>query len=294
VTTDGTRIYAVVDGRVYCFDRDGKRLWDVRPLATGAVAITEQGPVVGTETGGIVVLDPANGATLRATVAGGPVRGSAVPLATSVGWVTIHGVISSTADWGREVALSAAGSAAADGDTLFIATLEGRVVAAGQGGVVWEAGLPAPAVAGVALDAERLYVPVGITDGAPGGVVAFDRSGNELWRRQTEAQPGGPLSVRDHVYVPDKDGKVYALDPASGRVVWTAEGFGEFGAQPLIAGDRVYAGNADGRLYLFDGFDGGQIWAHNLGAPVTGDPTLLGDLLVVGLANGRLVALGEP
>jgi outer membrane protein assembly factor BamB len=293
LSTDGARVYAVAEGRVHCLALDGKELWSIGAAASGGVAVTDQGPVVGTESGKLVVLDPKDGATLRSTVGGGPVRGAPVQLATSVGWVTVHGTIASTANWGREVALSAAGGAAADGDTLYVATLEGEVLAATRDGVTWQAGLPAPAVEGPALDAERVYVPVGSAAGQPGGVLAFDRAGAEVWRRRTEFQPAAPLSVGAHVYVPDKDGHVYALDPATGAVAWAAEGFGEFGAQPLVAGGSVYAGNGDGNLYRIDAYDGGVVWKAPLGAPVTGDPVLVDGMIVVGLANGRIVALKE-
>ncbi|MDP2312740.1 MAG: PQQ-binding-like beta-propeller repeat protein [Pseudomonadota bacterium] len=293
VTSDGERVYAVAEGRVYCFDLDGNALWNIRSLASGGVAVTDQGPVVGTETGMLVVLDPKNGATVRSVTGGGPVRGLAVQLPTSVAWVTVHGGIASTADWGREVALSAAGGVAADGDTLYVTTLEGELVAANKDGVLWQAALPAAAVEGPALDAEHVYVPISSSTGQPGGVLAFDRAGKEVWRHQTEFQPAGPLSVGRHVYVPDKDGHVYALDRATGERVWAAEGFGEFGAQPTVVEGQVYAGNGDGSLYRIDGDDGGAVWKVPLGASVTGDPVYVRGRLVVGLSNGRLVALSE-
>lgn len=293
LATDGQRIYAVAEGRIHCFDLDGDQLWTLGAAATGGVAVTDLGPVVGTESGKVVVLDPKNGATLRSTVGGGPVKGQPAQLTTSIGWVTVHGVVSSTADWGREVALSAAGGAAADGDVLYVATLEGDLVAATREATLWRGGLPAPAVEGPALDADRVYVPVGALSGQPGGVVAFDRQGNEVWRRQTEFQPAAPLAVGDHVYVPDKDGHVYALERATGAIAWTAEGFGEFTAQPIVVGGSVYAGNGDGNLYRIDAFDGGVVWKHPLGAAVTGDPVVVGGRIYVGLANGRLVSLKE-
>ncbi len=293
ITTDGARVYAVAEGRVYCFGLDGAQLWSVRSLASGGVANTDVGPVVGTETGALVVLDAGNGATVRSSTGGGPVRGLAVQLTDSVAWVTVHGTVASTAGWGREIALSAAGGAAADGDTLYVTTLEGALVAANRDGAVWQGSLPAPAVEGPALDAERIYVPVSATPGQPGGVIAFDRAGVEVWRRQTEFQPGGALAVGDHVYVPDRDGHVYALDRATGRVVWAAEGFNEFGSQPAVVDGSLYAGNGDGNLYRIDVFDGGVVWKAPLGAAVTGDPVVVGGKVIVGLANGRLVALSE-
>jgi outer membrane protein assembly factor BamB len=293
LTTDGQRIYAVAEGRVYCLDLDGNVLWNIGSSPTGGVAVTDQGPVVGTTTGRLVVLDPKDGSTVRSTTAGGEVRGLPVQLPTSVAWVTLHGLLSSTADWGREVALSAAGSVAADGDTLFVSTLEGGLVAATRDTTLWQATLPAPAVEGPALDATREYVPVSSSEGHPGGVVAFDRAGKEVWRHQTRFHPAAALAVGSHVLVPDKDGRLYALDPETGAEAWVFEAFGEFSAQPAIVEGQVYAGNGDGNLYRIDDFDGGQGWKVPLGAPVTGDPVVVHGLIVVGLANGRIVALGE-
>ncbi len=294
VTSDGERVYAVAEGRVYCFDLDGAALWNIRTRASGGVGITDQGPVVGTEAGTVVVLDPKTGATLRTLPAGGSVRGLPVQLVTEIAWVTVHGGVGSSAgDWGREVALSAAGGVAADGDTLFVTSLEGALLAVDRTGVLWQAELPGAAVEGAALDADHVYVPISSSTGQPGGVLAFDRAGNEVWRHQTTFQPAGPLAVGRHVYVPDKDGHVYALDRATGERAWAAEGFGEFSAQPALIEGQVYAGNGDGNLYRLDGDDGGVVWKVPLGASVTGDPVYVRGRLFVGLANGRLVALAE-
>lgn len=293
VTSDGARVYAVAEGRVYCFDLDGKPLWNIRSLASGGVGMSDQGPVVGTETGMVIVLDPANGATLRSFEGGGPARGLPVQLSGQIVWVTTGGRIGSTADWAHKVALSAAGGVAADGETIYVTTLEGALIAVSKSGVSWQAPLPGAAVEGAAMDADHIYVPIGSTTGQPGGVVAFDRAGNELWRHQTEFQPAGPLAVGLHVYVPDKDGHVYALDRATGSRLWVAEGFGEFTAQPALIEGEVYAGNGDGNLYRFDGDDGGEVWKVPLGASITGDPVYVDGKLIVGLANGRLVALSE-
>ncbi|MDP2305636.1 MAG: PQQ-binding-like beta-propeller repeat protein [Pseudomonadota bacterium] len=294
ITSDGERLYAVAEGRVYCFDLDGTPLWNIRAQASGGVALTDQGPVVGTEAGTVLVLDAKSGATLRTIGGSGPVRGLPVQLPGEIAWVTRDGHVGSTAGWGSKIAISAAGGAAADGYTLYVTTLEGALIAMNQeGGIAWHASLPGAAVDGAALDAERIYVPIGSSTGQPGGVVAFDRSGKELWRHQTEFQPAGPLAVGSHVFVPDKDGHVYALDRTTGVRLWAAEGFGEFTAQPALVEGQIYAGNGDGNLYRLDEDDGGQVWKVPLGASITGDPVYVGGKFVVGLANGRLVALSE-
>jgi outer membrane protein assembly factor BamB len=293
LSTDGDHVYAVADGRVYCFDLTGHEVWSIRAGASGGVAVTAAGPIVGTTTGDLLVLDAKTGATVRTLPGGGPVQGLAVPFGTGLAWVTANGAVGTTLDWSRSLGLPAAGGVSADGDTVYVATLDGGLFATGKDGVAWQVALPAPAVEGPALDATHVYVPIASAGGHPGGVVAFDRAGRQVWRHDTRYQPAGPLAVGTHVLVPDKDGHVYALDPATGNEVWAVEGFGEFGAQPAIVEGQVYLGNGDGSLYRVDGFDGGEVWKVSLGAAVTGDPVMVHGILVVGLANGRLVALSD-
>lgn len=293
ITTDGERLYVVAQETVHCLDYAGTLLWKMRLDPTGPVAMTDLGPVVGTSAARVLVLDPKNGATVRSMIAAGPPRGAVVPLATSVAWATVHGAVASTANWGQDVGLSAAGGPAADGDTVYLATLEGQLIAADAGGVRWKVSLPGPAIEGPTLDATGIYVPIAARDGQPGGVVALDRAGVERWRKQTRFQPAAALALGRHLLVPDKDGRLYAFDTATGDEGWSVEGFGEFSVQPAVVGDHVYAGNGDGTLYRIDGFDGGVVWTHALGAAITGEPVVARGLLVVGLANGRLVALEE-
>lgn len=293
VVTDGEQLYVVAADTVHALGFDGKVRWTMRVGASGGVAVTDEGPVVGTSDGRLLVLDRANGATVRSTVAGGPARGVPVQLATSVAWVTVHGAVASTANWGHDVALSAAGGLAADGDAWFLATLEGRLVAGTPAGRLWEAQLPGPAIDGPTLDAAHVYVPIAAADGEAGGVVAFDREGREVWRHRTDFGPAAALAVGRHLLVPDKDAKLHALDPQTGEEAWTVDGFAEFGMQPAVVEDQIYAGNGDGTLFRIDGFDGGVVWTVKLGAPPTGEPVVARGLLVVGLANGRVVALEE-
>ena len=296
IATDGTRFFVVSSGTVYCFDAKGAQRWAIRVDATGGVAMTARGPVVGTQEGRVLLLDANDGATsavLGSDAGGGAVSGLAVESEGAILWVTQRGTVGTSAGWARTVGLSAAGGLAADQDTVYVATREGNVIAANATGELWRAVLPAGAVEGATLDAMHVFVPVAASQGVPGGVVAFDRAGKEVWRRQTDFQPAASLALGVSLFLPDKDAHLYALDPATGEDRWVLEGFGDFGVQPVVVGSSVYAGNGDGNLYRVDGVDGGVAWKVQLGAPVTGEPALAGGLLVVGLANGRVVALSE-
>jgi outer membrane protein assembly factor BamB len=294
VTTDGRNLYVVAEGRVHCFDLQGRERWSIRAGATGGVAVTELGPVVGTATGGLLVLDPDTGVTVRSTVAGGPGRGLAAQMDDGVAWLTIHGLLASTAGWAQEVGLSAAGGIAADAAMAWVATLEGELVAATSDAVRWRATLPAPAIDGPMIDEERVYVALGASDGVGGGVAAFTRDGQPLWRRRLDAQPSAPLSVGAFVYIPTRDGALLALDPATGADAWTAQADAAFSVQPIVTrAGQAYVADGSGAFFRLDE-DGGVAWSLNVGAAVTGDPVLTGGLFVLGTADGRVVALRAP
>ncbi len=293
IATDGANVFVVADGRVRAVSPRGSTVWEVRVEASTGVLPTPGGLVVGTSSGKILTLDPASGATLLESGRGGAVRGVPVAIGEDLAWTTVGGTVVAASGWAMAEASSTSGGAAADGDTVYIATLDAEVLAVRAGVVVWRADLPAAAADGPTLDANHVYVPIAAAEGQPGGVLAFSRTGAEVWRARTEFQPGAPLAVGDAVYVADKDSHVYALETETGAVRWVAEGFGEFSTQPMLLGGSVYVGNGDGNLYRIDGFDGGVAWKQSLGAPMTGEPAYAAGAIVVGLANGRVIALED-
>lgn len=294
IATDGTRFYAVADRLVRCWDRKGQLQWESRAEASTGVLVDGARVAVGTRAGRVRWLDAVSGRLLSTTAETAAVRGVPVPLAEGIAWASPLGLVTSDRDMSVEMGGSVAGALAADGATVFNATAEGELVAATASGVAWRATLPAGAVDGPVLDDERVYVPLAALPGEPGGVAAFTRAGQPAWIARTSFGPGASPAVGDELYVPDKDGKVYALDRATGQARWQAEGFGEFTTQPLVVPGALYVGNSDGHVYRLDPFDGGVAWKVGLGAPVSAEPALAEGMLVVGLANGRVIALAEP
>jgi hypothetical protein len=294
LATDGKRIYAVADRIVRCWDVQGHLQWEVRAEASTGVLVDGERVAVGTRTGRVRWYDAQSGRLLSTTEETAAVREVPVALAEGIAWASPLGVVTSDRGMSVEMGASIAGALAADGGTVFNATAEGELVAATASGVSWRVALPAPAVDGPVLDDEHVYVPLAAKPAEPGGVAAFRRDGTPAWITRTTFGPGASVAVADEVYLPDKDGRVYALDRASGEVRWQAEGFGEFTTQPLVIPGALYVGNSDGHVYRVDPFDGGIAWKVNLGAPVSAEPVLAGGVLFVGLANGRVIALAEP
>jgi len=56
------------------------------------------------------------------------------------------------------------------------------------------------------------------------------------------------------------DGRVYAVDAATGTEKWKAQTGGRVRASPAVDASRVYVGSADGRVYAFDRATGALKW----------------------------------
>ncbi len=288
IFSDGKRFFAVGGGSVYAI-QDGKLLWKQKNGARAAVLV-EEGLAV-TVPDRVLILDPETGEQKQEQSTPGIV-GAVEQLGPHLIWVSEQGAVH-TGKETVELGQTPAGHIAAEGSIAYLATVQGELFAISGGAIAWNALLPGAACGGPTIGPEAIYVPLASSATGGGGVVAFGKDGTELWRFKTDYQPGGSLSVGELLWIPDRDGVLYALQPRTGKKEWTSEGFGEYRTQGMWVDRSLYAGNADGRLYRVDLDDGGTAWSVNLGSAVTGDPTLSGGLLVVGTAAGRLVGLAE-
>jgi outer membrane protein assembly factor BamB len=96
-----------------------------------------------------------------------------------------------------------------------------------------------------------------------------------------------PILVEDTLYVSSFDGKVYALDPASGKRKWAASTGGPIFATPLVAEGTVYVGSMDHYLYAFDARTGKPRWKFDAGTPLFATAGLQDGVVCIG-ANERI------
>ncbi len=106
-----------------------------------------------------------------------------------------------------------------------------------------------------------------------------------------------PAVVNGIVYVGSNDGKLYALDGASGALVWAATTGGVVESSPSVSNGIVYVGSDDGRMHAYDAATGVIRWTSGvLGAPLVSSPAVVntnrsGKLVIVGSFSAKVYGL---
>jgi outer membrane protein assembly factor BamB len=121
----------------------------------------------------------------------------------------------------------------------------------------------------------------------PGSVLAFRQDGTQVWSKPVTTGSMGPMAVAGGVvYVPDSDGKLHALNAATGEIRWSKAPPLVVGAElavaeapPVAAGGMVAVVSGD-TLYAFRVSDGQLAWKFSVG-PSLGRPAASGGLFYV-------------
>jgi outer membrane protein assembly factor BamB len=188
-------------------------------------------------------------------------------------------------------------------ELVVVRVADGRVfgleAATGQRRWLYEQSVPSLTLRGTGsplLVPERLVV-AGLDTGELVALAPDD--GRLLWET-TVAVPRGrsdlermvdidadPVLYRTAVYAASFNGRLAAVDAASGRIRWDRE-LSVF-AGIAVDSERVYASDADRRVWAFDRFSGASVWRQDAlrGLQLTA-PAVFGDYVVVGDDAGYL------
>jgi outer membrane protein assembly factor BamB len=189
-----------------------------------------------------------------------------------------------------------AGPAYADGRVL-VGTLAGTVVAldAVSGAALWRFRAGGAIRCRPTVDGGAVYV---LADDAV--LYRLDAaSGALVWRAKVGATPVVRLPFRDpkskfdrfgpdvtvaegRLYVGTYDGRVVALVPTDGHVLWEFATGDAVLAATAVAGGRVYAGSYDHFVYALDATSGALLWKRDTRGRVVSTPALAGDRVVIG------------
>jgi outer membrane protein assembly factor BamB len=101
----------------------------------------------------------------------------------------------------------------------------------------------------------------------------------------------GVAGMGDTVYAAGRDGKVRALDAASGKRRWQADTGLELTAGPGVGSGLVVVGTGDGDLVALDAASGKQRWKVRIPGEILAPPLVDGNQVIVRSVEGRLRAL---
>ncbi|MFE7935589.1 PQQ-binding-like beta-propeller repeat protein, partial [Streptomyces sp. NPDC057456] len=128
-----------------------------------------------------------------------------------------------------------------------------------------------------------------------GRIRGFDAvTGRQLW--QTFGKYPNPLTTLQAanglIYFTDYNGRLYALETATGTLRWSAPTELTQMA-PAIERDHVYATGSDGHLYAFDATTGVRVWVAPTGDDITAAPQVVGNTVYAAGMDGRLHAINR-
>lgn len=167
---------------------------------------------------------------------------------------------------------------------------------------------------------------------ADGTLYAFSLNGNLTWKFSTSAALWArPVSDGTTVYLAGMDHKMYALDAASGKELWSVDMGGSMPfepalgdgklyistlanelvalntsdgsvlwrtpfterlyAQPVLNENSIFIGDLKGGIYAVNAADGQTIWKQELDHQVTGSATIIENGVVFATDNGDLVCV---
>jgi outer membrane protein assembly factor BamB len=92
------------------------------------------------------------------------------------------------------------------------------------------------------------------------------------WSRDVGVVEERPAVMDARMYVPVSDGRIVALDLASGEPIWETSIIGVKPTEPLVYGNRVFAGSAAKRFCSFRSDNGVKDWCFGIGSVVVGQP----------------------
>lgn len=179
--------------------------------------------------------------------------------------------------WRRE--LRADAPLATDGVRLFVPSGEAIYAWNADGSPAWHA------------NAGTLTSPMLVHDGwliapAAAHVTAYRAAdGTIVWRRDLGSVSVRPAIEGPTLYLPLDDGRVLAIDLASGNQKWARKLDGA-PTEVLPFADFVFTGSADKHVYCLDADDGTIAWRQRIGAALRGRPAADAErLYVVALDN---------
>jgi outer membrane protein assembly factor BamB len=119
-------------------------------------------------------------------------------------------------------------------------------------------------------------------------------TGKVLWKKVSSApKPSTPAIAGDKLIVSSKDGTVTALTRANGKVVWQLQTNAKVESSAAVAGKIAYFGATDGRLFAVDVDTGHVRWAFDTGGRINASPSLAEGRVCITTYAGSIFCLRQ-
>lgn len=290
------------DGRLYALDENGVPLWsrDLGDAADASVAIDDEKVYCQSWGREVYALDRQDGSVnWRFAYAPSPAddhrQGGGLRTADLLLLPAWNGnlyaleIDSGISRWRYRAPLPLRASPVLDGDRLYLSGGAGTLSALDlKGELLWEISLGAPLLSPAAVTPDG---PVAVT--RDGVLHAYDRDGGERWRLDLKESCyyGGPLYHRGALYLGTAASRLWKVEAATGRVLWSRETSGPVYATPLVVGDRLFVGDNGGSFYAVGAESGNVLATFKAPREIQGTPALAGGRLVFGCRDHHVYAL---
>lgn len=129
-------------------------------------------------------------------------------------------------------------------------------------------------------------------------VLSIDLAGSKLLWQYDPPQRDFPFyasaAVTEKILVIGGRDKIFhAVDPQTGKALWTFAAKSKIDSSPVIAGDRVFFAATSGEVYALDLNSGKVVWQFETGSAIVASPALANGKLVIGTTDGVLYCFGE-
>lgn len=152
-----------------------------------------------------------------------------------------------------------------------------RAIDKHNGHVLWRRSLGRLSASTPAVTSSTLYATI-LDAGGPGSqgrVVALDSAtGAVRWSRLLPSRSeSSPLVAAGRVFFGSEDGTVYALDARTGATVWTYRAPGAVKASPSLSEGRLYFGDYSGHVQAISAASGRRVWISSSEGALLGSGT---------------------
>lgn len=114
----------------------------------------------------------------------------------------------------------------------------------------------------------------------------------KLWFQPESLGLVQPVVSGDVMYIPTRQGRLYAFDPATGNRLRVSEGLGTVIRTPACAGGKIVLSNLEGEIIAADAATGQRAWTVDTGFGVSAATCVADGRVFLGNRRGEMFCLG--